>query len=146
MKRFLGLLLFLVFLLPLGAIPAQAPSQTNSDARKKCCHGCGSYACNRQNCGDKCKEGPGCRGCWKSCDESNIAVNLTPASLKLTEPVVALQADQGNPNVKVWVNTASGVYHCPGTRWYGTTKHGEYMTQADAQKKGYRPAYGKACE
>jgi hypothetical protein len=54
--------------------------------------------------------------------------------------------NQGNPDVKVWVNTASGVYHCPGTRWYGKTKHGEYMTQAEAQKKGFRPAYGKVCQ
>ena len=53
---------------------------------------------------------------------------------------------QGNPNVKVWVNTNSGVYHCPGTRWYGNTKVGEYMTQKEAQEKGYRPAYGKFCE
>jgi hypothetical protein len=22
--------------------------------RTKCCHGCGSYACNEKNCGDKC--------------------------------------------------------------------------------------------
>jgi hypothetical protein len=64
-----------------------------------------------------------------------------------TVPVVssAAQADQGNPDVKVWVNTASGVYHCPGTHWYGNTKRGEYMPQAEAQKKGYRPAYGKVC-
>ncbi len=55
------------------------------------------------------------------------------------------QTDRGNPDVKVWVNTASGVYHCPGTRWYGATKRGEYMTEAEAQKKGYRPAYGKVC-
>jgi hypothetical protein len=52
---------------------------------------------------------------------------------------------QGNPAVKVWVNTASGVYHCPGTRWYGNTKHGEYMSQKDAIGKGNRPAYGKYC-
>ncbi len=52
---------------------------------------------------------------------------------------------QGNPAVKVWVNTHSGVYHCPGTRWYGKTKQGEYMTQKQAQEKGYRPAYGKVC-
>lgn len=52
---------------------------------------------------------------------------------------------QGNPDVKVWVNTPSHFYHCPGTRWYGTTKHGEYMTQAEAQKKANRPAYGKVC-
>jgi len=51
----------------------------------------------------------------------------------------------GNPTVKVWVNTNSGVYHCPGTRWYGTTKQGEFMSQQQAQRKGYRPAYGAAC-
>ena len=70
----------------------------------------------------------------------------TPAKPPLAGVVaVALQADQGNPDIKVWVNTASGVYHCPGARWYGATKHGEYMSQAQAQKKGYRPAYGKVC-
>ena len=58
---------------------------------------------------------------------------------------VTSQSAQGNPDVKVWVNTDSNVYHCPGTRWYGATKHGVYLTQAEAQKKGYRPAYGKVC-
>ncbi len=53
---------------------------------------------------------------------------------------------QGNPNVKVWVNTSSHVYHCPGTRWYGQTKAGEYMTQKEAQNKGNRPAAGKTCQ
>lgn len=51
----------------------------------------------------------------------------------------------GNPNVRVWVNTNSGVYHCPGTRWYGKTKSGRFMTQREAQAKGYRPAYGAVC-
>jgi hypothetical protein len=54
--------------------------------------------------------------------------------------------NQDNSKIKVWVNTHSGVYHCPGTRWYGRTKSGEYMTQGDAQQKGYRPAYGRACQ
>jgi hypothetical protein len=39
-----------------------------------------------------------------------------------------------------WVNTASGVYHYPGTRWYGQTKQGQYMSEAEARAKGYRPA------
>ncbi len=51
----------------------------------------------------------------------------------------------GNPNVRVWVNTNSGVYHCPNTRWYGNTKSGKFMTQKEAQAKGYRPAYGSVC-
>jgi hypothetical protein len=62
-------------------------------------------------------------------------------------PVLAATADtNGNPNVKVWVNTNSGVYHCPGARWYGNTKSGTYMTQKEAQQKGNRPAYGKFCQ
>jgi hypothetical protein len=54
--------------------------------------------------------------------------------------------ERGNPSIKVWVNTDSGVYHCPNTRWYGNTKYGTYMTQKQAQEKGNRPAYGKVCQ
>ena len=42
--------------------------------------------------------------------------------------------------VVVWVNTSSKVYHFPGSRWYGKTRHGRYMTERDAIKAGYRPA------
>jgi hypothetical protein len=38
----------------------------------------------------------------------------------------------------VWVNTDSGVYHKPGSRWYGKTKQGKYMAEADAHRAGYR--------
>jgi hypothetical protein len=52
---------------------ALAPSCTNAAARLKfasraaCCHGCGSKGCNKTNCGQKCRRGPDCRGCWKDC-------------------------------------------------------------------------------
>lgn len=46
---------------------------------------------------------------------------------------------------RVWVNTSSHVYHCPGTRYYGATKAGRYMTEAEAKAGGNRPAGGKAC-
>jgi len=40
----------------------------------------------------------------------------------------------------VWVNTKSGVYHFAGTRYYGGTKQGTYMCEADAKAAGDRAA------
>ena len=46
---------------------------------------------------------------------------------------------------QVWVNTDSKVYHCPGTRWYGTTKQGEYMSESQAKSQGIRADHNKPC-
>ena len=46
---------------------------------------------------------------------------------------------------KVWVNTRSGVYHCPGTRYYGATAVGTYLAEPEARTRGYRPAYRRTC-
>ena len=40
----------------------------------------------------------------------------------------------------VWVNTETHVYHREGSRFYGTTKKGKYMTEADAIKEGNKAA------
>jgi hypothetical protein len=76
-----------------------------------------------------------------------LKIELEPGSAAPSVPVPAPLAGPENATteVKVWVNTASGVYHCPGSRWYGATKQGKYMGECEAKKTGYRAAYGHSC-
>ena len=46
---------------------------------------------------------------------------------------------------KVWVNEKSNTYHCQTDRYYGRTKTGAYMTEAEAKVKGAHADHGKAC-
>ena len=76
-----------------------------------------------------------------------LKIELEPGSGAPSVPVPAPQTGPENAKreVKVWVNTASGVYHCPGSRWYGATNQGKYMGECEAKKAGYRPAYDHSC-
>ena len=60
-----------------------------------------------------------------------------PASSNTGAP----QASRGTPGPgTVWVNLDSGVYHYSNSRYYGKTKNGKYMSEADATQAGYHAA------
>lgn len=57
-------------------------------------------------------------------------------------PMMPVAAGEGD---RVWVNTASKVYHCPSDRWYGKTSKGEYMSESQARAQGYRADHNRPC-
>lgn len=58
-----------------------------------------------------------------------------PATAKPTAKEIADAQAKG----LVWVNLPTKIYHRDG-QFYGKTKEGKFMTEAEAQKAGYRSA------
>src|SRR5580692_5022795 len=60
----------------------------------------------------------------------------TPTAKEHKAPAPQATQAPGGGNGQVWVNTETHVYHKEGSKWYGKTKKGKYMTEADAVKEG----------
>lgn len=111
-----------------------------------------SGQCNDGTYSTAAKKDGACRGhkgvkAWFSAP-SNTSSSASPAHAApvATAPnAVTTPAVPGGGKGQVWVNTDTKVYHCSGDRYYGKTKKGAYMSEADAKTKGFHPDAGKAC-
>jgi len=134
---------------------AQTPTTAPSAAPKPSATAMGNPASPDAAPMAKCKDGSapvgqsthGCRG------HGGMMTNAASATMASGKPSAAAVASKAAPAQmapgggagKVWVNTSSKVYHCEGDKYYGKTKKGEYMAEADAKTKGFHAEHGKAC-
>ncbi|MFL6543907.1 MAG: hypothetical protein ACJ8LM_01835 [Candidatus Udaeobacter sp.] len=68
------------------------------------------------------------------------SVSASPAAAPATAATTAATPAAGGGHGLVWVNTETDVYHKEGSRFYGKTKKGKYVSEADAIKEGDRAA------
>src|SRR5271169_3009849 len=129
--------------------PAANPAPTKSAAQAQST-GTVTATCKDGTSFTGAKRSGACRGhggvqSWGAAEATTIPVNA-PAQLATPAPATTRGATPVPArNGEVWVNTDSRVYHCPGTRWYGKTKQGTYMSETQAQAQGAKPDHGKAC-
>jgi hypothetical protein len=73
---------------------------------------------------------------------SPAAPSSVPAKSAGAEAATTASALDGGHEL-VWVNTEKHVYHREGSRFYGTTKKGKYMTEREAIQTGNKAAARK---
>ena len=132
--------------LSMGCIAAEAIAQVPADAPAGSTGLCkdGSYTSNATKKG-ACAGHKGVKT-WYTAVAAPAPASATTApaaksTANATKPTAAPAPAPGD----VWVNTSTKVYHCPGSKWYGKTKQGSYMSESAAKAAGDHADHGKAC-
>jgi len=77
-------------------------------------------------------------------DKIRSQVRVAPSRASRSESSESPVAYQPPPAPgMVWVNLDTKIFHREGDRWYGRTKHGKYMTEAQALREGDRVSHAK---
>jgi hypothetical protein len=131
-----------------GLLAAQfAMAQAPAGATGQCKDGTYSTAASKQGA---CRGHEGVKEWYAaaSAAPAPAAAASTPVPAKAAttdaSTVSTTQAAGGGPGM-VWLNTGTDVYHCPGSQYYGKTKVGSYMSEADAKAKGAHADHNKPC-
>ncbi|HVT28710.1 MAG TPA: helix-hairpin-helix domain-containing protein, partial [Lacipirellulaceae bacterium] len=76
---------------------------------------------------------------YKSIDDLTKA-GIPTATVEKIRSLVSVGRTAQTPPHKgmVWVNLTTKYYHKEGSRWYGKTKNGKFMTETEAIKEGYK--------
>ncbi|MBO9651047.1 MAG: DUF3761 domain-containing protein [Variovorax sp.] len=133
-------------------LPADAPAGTTVQCKD------GSYASPDTKSG-ACRGHKGIKTWYGKADAKAGTAAAAPAAAPAPAAAAAapaaapaaksdpskMAAAPGGGAGKVWANDETKVYHCMGDRYYGKTKKGEYMTEADAKAKGMHASHNKAC-
>ncbi len=82
---------------------------------------------------------------WIAAYKQYMTGNSAPTATKHGAPAAGDSPAPipGEASGQVWVNLSSGVYWQPGSRYYGHTKRGKYMTESEAVQQGYHAAKGR---
>ena len=151
MKTTIRTIAFVAGLLAVQFCMAQAPASAPAGSTALCNDGTYSSAASKRGA---CSGHKGVKDWYGASSKSSSKptaaaseASTTPASSASTKSTVNAAAPaSGGGAGKVWLNTASNVYHCQGDRYYGKTKAGVYLTEAEAKAKGAHAAHGKPCQ
>jgi hypothetical protein len=111
--------------------PSESPAASSSPAEKAA----SSSPTESPTASPKAKPTP-----KKAKAEGKPRPTASPVPAGRTVEEAANPPAPGGGHGQVWVNTDTGVYHREGSRFYGTTRKGKYMTEQDAIQAGYKPA------